>query len=618
MNNIFMITPGFVSEKILDSFLGYSLDLVCKVQSDGTILEINNSITQNLGYSSESLINSSIYTYIHLSDLERVRELFKQLMFGASSIRTEFKFKVYGGSYLFIDWCVSKLNDGVFLMIGRDITEKNKVLDELRQLAYVAKLTDDLILITDADGRVEWVNQGFEFTTGYSLDEIKGKKPGDVLQGKDTNPEDIKKIAIGLERRKPFRQEILNYTKKGLSYWVEMNIAPVFDEAGELVHFLSIEHDVTNQKKYEQLLESGLHDMQMFQLALDNASDIVVISDYDGQVIYANAAAELVTGYSLVEILGTKAGTLWGGLMEKEFYAEMWKTIKVEKKIFIGEIRNRKKNGIEYYSDIHISPVLNDAGEVSFFVAIERDITRQKEIDHMKSEFITLASHQLRTPLTAINWLLESLLQETVSFSEQQKKLISMISTSNMRMVEVVNSLLNVSRVESGKIKITPEIFDIKEFVQEIIDEIVLKEGRNQRVLLNVNLDQKEIPLDKGLSRVVFTKLISNALHFSADEAEIKVSIYIDNGLMVTEVEDHGVGIPEAQQRRVFERFYRAENIKLINTDGNGLSLYLVKLICDVIGGEIRFKSKEGVGTTFWYSLPADGMKARAGEVAVS
>lgn len=600
------------------NFFEHAMDVGCVLHSDSTIVTGNPAFLRTMGYSEEQLIGKLFFSFVHREDLERVRELFKSLVFGATSLGLECRIKMYGGNYCWFEWSVTKIEDGVFLCLGRDVQSRNVLFDELQQLAQVARLTDDIVIITNPVGQTEWVNRGFTDTTGYSLEEIKGKKPGSLLQGKETSQADIEKVCKGLVGHKPFTQEILNYTKAGKPYWVEMNISPVKNGDDVVTHFLMIGHDVTDQKKYEQLLERGLHDMQMFQLALDNASDLVIISDHDGLVIYANAAAEDVTGFSLTEILGTKAGSLWGGLMPKEYYAEMWQAIRIRKNVFRGEIRNRRKDGTEYISDLHISPILDDSGEVVFFVAIERDITKQKEVDRMKSEFITLASHQLRTPLTAINWLLETLLQQTASFSEQQKKLVRMISASNNRMVELVNSLLNVSRIESGKIRINPEDVDLRRLLGEIVEELTIKENRGHKVNIDISDAVGTVPLDKGLTSIVYGTLISNALHYSPDDSEISVKVYREEGKLVTRVEDHGVGIPLAEQNRVYERFFRAENIKPVHTDGNGLSLYLVKLICDIIGGEIRFESKEEVGTTFWYSIPQVGMKQKDGEVTVS
>ncbi len=145
--------------------------------------------------------------------------------------------------------------------------------------------------------------------------------------------------------------------------------------------------------------------LEKFKPAVDNTSDMVVIADPQGTVIYGNKAVEIVTGYKPEEAIGKKSGSLWKSPMPQEFYKTLWDTISNQKKTFTSEIENKRKNGQVYTSKISISPVLNKVGQVQFFVAVEHDITREKEIDKAKTQFVSLASHQLRTPLsTIIRW----------------------------------------------------------------------------------------------------------------------------------------------------------------------------------------------------------------------
>ncbi|MDR3549092.1 MAG: PAS domain S-box protein, partial [Candidatus Pacebacteria bacterium] len=139
-------------------------------------------------------------------------------------------------------------------------------------------------------------------------------------------------------------------------------------------------------------------DLEKFKLALDNIADNVIITDPEGIVVYANKAVETVTGYRPEEAVGKKSGALWKAPMPAEYYRHMWDVIKNQKKVFVGEIRNRRKNGMIYTAAISISPVLDKNGDIEFFVSVERDVTKEKEIDRAKSEFMSLASHQLRTP----------------------------------------------------------------------------------------------------------------------------------------------------------------------------------------------------------------------------
>src|SRR3989344_5533840 len=192
--------------------------------------------------------------------------------------------------------------------------------------------------------------------------------------------------------------------------------SPIFDDKGDFAGSVAVFTDITERKKTEeevrkaQMLAAKLaKEMEKFKQAVDGASDHIIITDPEGTILYGNKAVENITGYTPEEAVGKKAGQIWGGRMSKEFYEKLWRTIKTEKKSFIGEVVNTRKNGEIYTAELRIAPILAKNGEVQFFVGIERDITKMKEVEQMKSDFVSFTSHQLRTPLTVIKWNSEML-----------------------------------------------------------------------------------------------------------------------------------------------------------------------------------------------------------------
>lgn len=164
-----------------------------------------------------------------------------------------------------------------------------------------------------------------------------------------------------------------------------------------------------------------VHDLLKFKLAVENSSNHIIITDVDGKILYANKAAEAVTGYSKNEMIGQRP-SLWGNQMGQEYYKNFWHVIKNEKKTFVGEVNNKRKNGEQYIAAVSISPVLDEKGVIKFFVGIERDITKEKEIDRAKTEFVSIAAHQLRTPLAIIRWYGEMLLGGRRRRTQRQSK----------------------------------------------------------------------------------------------------------------------------------------------------------------------------------------------------
>lgn len=377
---------------------------------------------------------------------------------------------------------------------------------------------------------------------------------------------------------------------------------------------LNILEDVKEERdKTEELAK----DLKKFQLAVEDASDHIVITDPEGVILYANKAVEGITGFSNKEVVGKKAGNkdLWGGLMDKEIYKKFWDTIKNKKETFTGEFKNKRKNGEEYYAAASVSPVLDDNGEVIFFVGIERDITREKEIDKAKTEFVSLASHQLRTPLSAINWYTEMLMAgDAGKITKTQKDYLEEVYNGSNRMVNLVNALLNVSRIDLGTFAVDPENIDLKKISDEIIKELSPKiKSKKMKIETKYDLKLKEIKADPKLVGIIFQNLISNAVKYTSDGGKVKVKIEIKKPNVLISVLDDGFGIPKDQQSKIFNKLFRADNVREKETDGTGLGLYIVKSIVEQSGGKIWFESKENKGTKFYVELPLEGMKKKEG-----
>lgn len=386
------------------------------------------------------------------------------------------------------------------------------------------------------------------------------------------------------------------------------------------VAILNILEDVRSEKEKTEFLAK---DLEKFKLAVENASDHIVITDADGKVLYANKAVEKITGYSNAEVIGKKAGSneLWGGQMKKDVYEKFWKTIKEDKQIFSGEFQNKRKNGEQYNANANVAPILDEnSGEVKFFVGIERDVTKEKEIDKAKTEFVSLASHQLRTPLTAINWYVEMLMTgDAGKINKEQKNYLGEVYKGSKRMVDLVNALLNVSRIDLGTFAIDPEPTDFSKVSKDVLSE--LKPSIIKKKMKIKEVYDEKLPLinaDPKLVRIIFQNLLSNAVKYTPEKGEVSVEIKKDKEDVSIKIADNGYGIPKSQQSRIFEKLFRADNARQKETDGTGLGLYVLKSIIEKNDGKIWFDSVENKGTTFYVKMPLSGMKKKEGTKGLS
>lgn len=380
---------------------------------------------------------------------------------------------------------------------------------------------------------------------------------------------------------------------------------------------INLIEDIDYQRELNLLQAS---DLKKFKLAIDSVSELIVITDHKGEVIYVNPAVKTLTGFSIKEAVGSKAGSLWGKVMSKEWYENFWHVISERKEKFVGQITNQKKNGEKFIAQITVQPLVDDIGNIQHYVSVQRDITEQVKIDQMKTDFISLASHQLRTPLSAIKWFLEMILNGDLGkLNLDQIDAMKNINDSNNRMIALVNALLNISRIESGRIIVTPVKTDVIDLIKNTIVSVKKQfDDKQQKISFKADTSLPLVSLDKDLFSQVLINLLVNANKYTNSGGEISVSIQQTEGFIRVNVKDNGVGIPKNEKASVFNRFYRASNVIKKVTDGTGLGLYLAKTIIETFGGNIGFKSKEGEGSSFWFTVPLSGVSKKDGEVSIT
>lgn len=390
------------------------------------------------------------------------------------------------------------------------------------------------------------------------------------------------------------------------------------DEIGELAEVLN---DMTEKldESYKKLEEekiisaSRADDLEKFKLAVDNANDLVTITDPKGTILYVNKSVESVTGFSMVEVIGRNP-SLWGRQMSAEFYENMWDVIKIKKMTFACEITNKKKSGEKYTSELYIAPLLSEAGEIKFFVGIERDVTKLKEIDKAKNEFVSLASHQLLTPLTTMSWFTETLLMSLAGkLNKEEDKYLNDIYRINHNMIDLVRALLDVSRIELGVFSIEPEPVNLVGVIDDVLKESSIKSEAKKIKIIKEYEKTPITNMDPNLIKIVMQNLVSNAIKYTPEKGVVRISVVEQDDSILIKVADTGYGIPKDEQVKVFSKFYRSPGIKK-KEEGTGLGLYITKSIIDHSGGKIWFDSEENKGAVFYVEFPAEGMKKKEGE----
>lgn len=345
--------------------------------------------------------------------------------------------------------------------------------------------------------------------------------------------------------------------------------------------------------------------------------DGAIATDEFGKITRINSVALELLGYSAHELIGEWFPKKIIAVTEN---GEVIKLIDrpITRAFLTGKPVNEKtfyqtKYGHRLPVAISVSPILL-ANKPLGAIEVFRDITLEEEIDRMKSEFISLASHQLRTPLSAIKTYSHMLADGYMGdVTPPQKKSLRTIISATNRMNELISTLLNITRIESGTIAISLRTLHLEKVAEEVIKDLNLtaSEKSIRLTLIKVGQTSTGVKTDNLIIKEIMSNLISNAIKYTSDEGSVRVEVRGRARDVMISIVDNGWGIPMSAQDQVFSKFFRATNIVKRETTGTGLGLYLVKGLLDRLGGTIWFESIEGKGTTFHFTLPKPPAKPK-------
>lgn len=372
-----------------------------------------------------------------------------------------------------------------------------------------------------------------------------------------------------------------------------------------------LEESKLNLEQKEQFLQKAnraialeIENTKKFELAVNASTDAIVICEPNGRLVHANTAWESLTGISFVTDDTLMMDCNIRQRSPKEALEKLHQAIVSGLEFHSDEFIGERKNGSQYCVELSVYPILQK-GTVRFLVGMQRDVTLRKREDAAKTDFVSLASHQLRTPLTALAWIFGMFQKGKVgTFTPAQSELIHDAASCVRTMSETVETMLMLSRLEAGKILPQVTTVNLDQTWKEVW-ELQSQACSQKNITCTCDCTvPNTFNTDARLLKEVLGNLLSNAIKYTPTNGHISTQIYQTDKTVVLSIADSGYGIPSHQQDRIFSKFFRADNVGKMHTEGTGLGLYLVRTLAELLGGRIMFCSTEDQGSTFTIILP--------------
>lgn len=582
---------------------------------DGTFQLCNPALAKMLGYDTvEELLKINFLN--HFPSHEDVMQLYKLLrvqkrldLFETRILRKDGKsitilVNVIGG--FDEKGNMSTIKGYVF-----DITGLKKATEEIRKLSRGIEHSPTSIIITDVKGIIEYVNPRFTEITGYAAEEVIGKNPG-ILSNGNKQPGESEKLWKTILSGEVWRGEFLNKKKNGELFWESSSISPIFDDEGKITHFIAINEDITERKK---MMDKIIESEEQFSSVWQKSFDGMRLTDAEGKIVKVNDA--------FCQIVGMKKEDLEGKYFYEIYHEADWrKSLELYRKNFTSKsikpffeteviLRNKKSVWVEL-SNSYIE-LKND---VNLLLTIFRDISERKqminelisakekaeEMNQIKSYFFANMSHELRTPLIGIlgySELLQTYLVDYKSYTSMAKT----IHQSGRRLLETLNNILKISKIEAEKVEYRLTGKDIITIINEVIDlYIPLAISFKTKLVKEFERESVYAIVDETLFREVMNNLVNNAIKFS-EEKEVHIEVGTNNDKVIIKVIDNGIGIPVFKQELIWEAFRQASEGFGRNFEGTGLGLTITKKYIELMNGTISLESEEGKGTIFIIEL---------------
>ncbi|WP_417236659.1 PAS domain S-box protein [Bizionia paragorgiae] len=617
------------NKKIFNILLETVSEGVIIVDSQQKIVEVNGAAEIIFGYQKNELLHKELQTIIPPEYHKKHQNHFKGFI--KSEVRRSMKESsdIYGlkknGNKIAIEVELNPFtiegNNFVMALID-DVSERKEIEKNLMLKSSALQSASNGIVITDAlqdDNPIIYFNSAFRDLTGYSNEEIINRNCR-FLQGEDREQAGVQTLRNAIKKGKSCQVRLRNYKKDGTLFWNDIYIMPIVNDEGVVTNYISIQSDVTEEIKSE----GQRHHLE--HIIKQSLNEIYVFDAITLKFLNVNYGAQKNLGYTLKELQNMTPLDLKVYDNEQGFRKRIASLLNDDSEKIEFETLHLRKDGSVYPVEVHLQ--LSKLGGEQVFVAIVLDITerknyteklektveertkqleaalsKEKELNELKTKFLSLVSHEFKTPLSGI--LTSSMLLGKYKRTEDQEKRdkhVKIIGDKVQYLTTILNDFLSLERLETGRLNYQFSHFKLSKVIDAVIynANMLLKDG--QFIKYPDNIDHLSLYQDEKILAVVLSNLINNSILYSEPHTVISITVHQDDQITTIAVEDQSIGIPLEDQKNIFERYFRARNVSTIQ--GTGIGLNIVKNHLENLGGTVRFTSEENVGTTFTITIP--------------
>ncbi|MBV9033333.1 MAG: PAS domain S-box protein [Acidobacteriaceae bacterium] len=610
---------------------------------DGRVLTFSQHWVELTGLSREQLLNEGWKSVVHPEDLPLMVKAWEHALRTGDPYDVEHRVRTVSGEYCWMRSRAYPRRDSSGRIVKwygtiEDIQERKQAQEAIVRQAQLLDQAYEAILVRDDEDRILYWNQGAERIYGWTAEEARGRISHELLN--TISPEPLEVVRVALQERGHWEGELVHTTKSGERITVQSHWVSETGKPGAHVLEINFDFDLTEQKRLiarEEQARAEARAERRFHELLEAAPDAIFELATDGRIVLINRAAERLFGYSRQELLGHSVDMLVPTALrqqhahEREAYIANPRT----RPMGSGLLEGQRKDGTRFPVEISLSPVHRE--KAVHTAAVVRDVSerrqteeqvrllqerytaeltasnrelalRNQEIERanrLKSEFLASMSHELRTPLHTIVGFAELLAEELEgSLNPKQKRFVSHIHKDSLHLLELINDILDLSKIEAGKLQLHRETFDARPVLEEVLSSVAPFAAAKSIAIEHHWCEPFTLQADRVRFKQILYNLLSNAVKFTPEGGQVSIACSTVEGWAQFCVADTGVGIAAEEQAAIFEKFHQVGATTKGVREGTGLGLPITKHLVEEHGGRLWVESQPGAGSRFYFILP--------------